>query len=118
MILAGLTKRRYQTDVTPFDRGGEGDIYDVIGQKDKVIKIYHADKITSELEEKLKVMVKRPPNASILSQVAWPLDLVYDSYGHFLGFVMPKIHMNAELRDIYVYPPLSNITYRHKLILA
>ena len=117
-MVYGLTKRQYQLETKPFSSGGEGDVYGIVGLKDKVIKVYHPDRISTELEEKLKVMVRRPPNSRVLSQVAWPLDLVYDSRGFFCGFVMPRLSINAELNDIYGYPPRTNITYQQKLIIA
>ena len=114
----GLTGQRYQLESKAFSSGGEGDVYGIVGSSSKVVKVYHQGLVTTELEEKLKIMVRRPPNSSILSQVAWPLDLVYDSYGYFCGFVMPRLSINAELNDIYGYPPRTNITYQQKLIIA
>ncbi len=118
MDLKGLTGQRYQLESKPFSSGGEGDVYGIVGSSNKVVKVYHQGLVTTELEEKLKIMVRRPPNSSILSQVAWPLDLVYDSYEYFCGFVMPRLSINAELNDIYGYPPRTNITYKQKLIIA
>ena len=118
MTFIGLSGKRYQTEVKAFSSGGEGDIFGISGIRDKVIKVYHSDKINEELEEKLKTMVRRPPNSSILSQVAWPLDTVYDDSGHFCGFVMPRLSITAELSEIYTYPPRTGITYKQKLILA
>ena len=112
MIVKGLAGQAYQLEETPFSSGGEGEIFSVFGDATKVVKIYHADRITKELEEKLKLMVDNPPNASILSQVAWPLDVVYEDCTHqFCGFVMPKLSITAELSEVYVYPPRTNITY-------
>ena len=70
------------------------------------------------LEEKLKLIVQRPPSSSVLNQVAWPLDVVYDSSGSFCGCVMPKLDITHELNEGYVYPPRTGITYKQKLILA
>ena len=118
MLVRGLSQQRYQLESKPFSSGGEGEVYGIVGSSNKVVKVYHQGLVTTELEEKLKIMVRRPPNSSILSQVAWPLDLVYDSYGYFCGFVMPRLSINAELNDIYGYPPRTNITYKQKLIIA
>ena len=118
MIVFGLTHQRYELKTKPFSTGGEGDIYDIVGLKERVIKLYHPDRITNELEQKIIRMVKRPPNESILSQVAWPLDAVYDAASHFCGFLMPRLQITAELSEIYAYPPTSNITYKQKLTIA
>ncbi len=66
-------------------------------------------------------MANNPPASSVLNQVAWPMDVVYDEYRQFKGFVMPKLDITAELGDVYVYPPSkpeSRIAYNYKLILA
>lgn len=118
MTFIGISGKRYQTEAKAFSSGGEGDIFAIVGTQDKVVKVYHSDRISSELEEKLKTMVRRPPSSAVLSQVAWPLDVVYDERGAFCGFVMPRLSITAELSDIYVYPPRTNITYKQKLILA
>jgi len=118
MLLQGLSRQQYQLEAKPFSSGGEGDVYGIVGLKDKVIKVYHPDRISTEMEEKLKVMVRRPPDISVLSQVAWPSDLVYDSEESFCGMVMPRLSINAELNDIYRYPSKINISYRQKLIIA
>ena len=112
MILHGLQGQSYQIESKPFSSGGEGDVYGIIGNPDKVIKVYHSDRLTVELEQKLNTMAKRPPSSSVLSQVAWPLDVIYDQNNLFCGFVMPRLSITAELSEIYVYPPRTNITYQ------
>ena len=118
MILKGLKGRKYELESTPFKSGGEGSLYGLIGRKDQVVKIYHPGTASRDLEEKLKIMVSKPPEKSVMNQVAWPLDVLYDSAGRFCGFAMPRLNVTAELSEIYVYPPQSNITYLQKLILA
>lgn len=121
MTLKGLSGQKYQTEAKAFSSGGEGDIFKIIGDSSQVIKIYHQDRISPELEQKLQYMSKNPPASSVLNQVAWPMDVVYDEYRQFKGFVMPKLDITAELGDVYVYPPSkpeSRIAYNYKLILA
>ena len=118
MTLKGLNGKQYQLDNKPLGSGGEGDIYAILGNSSQVVKIYKKSSTSQVLEEKLKLMVQRPPSSSVLKQVAWPLDVVYDSTGSFCGFVMPKLDITDELSDIYVYPPKSGITYQQKLVLA
>ncbi len=117
-MLVGLSKKQYQIDPKPFSSGGEGDIYRVIGQEKIVMKIYHADRRTQEMEAKITHMAGNPPSESVLTQVAWPLDAVYDERGAFVGFVMPKLKITAELGKVYEYPSKTNITFKQKLILA
>ena len=112
----GISKTLYELDAKPFGQGGEGDIYYDRGDGSIVAKIYHPDRLSEELEQKLRYMVDNPPVESILTQVAWPLDILYDSSNQFQGFVMPKLDITTELSDIYVYPPM--IGYNNKLIIA
>lgn len=108
----------YSLESSPIGQGGEGNIFRVQGKPDIVAKIYHAGKTTPETEKKLGVMVSHPPDRSVLTQVAWPLDLLYDASGGFCGFTMPSLRSTAELLSVYPYPPQSDITLRQKLIIA
>ncbi len=110
MTLFGLNGRKYELNQKPFSSGGEGDVYSISGVSDRVVKIYKTSRVTKELEEKIKLMVKRPPSSSVLNQVAWPIDAVYDSTDSFCGFVMPKLDITDELSGIYVDPPRMGIT--------
>ena len=113
MKLTGLNGTAYTLDPTPIGSGGEGDIYSVRGM-DYVAKIYRAGELTLELYEKLMVMIENPPNASVLSQVAWPLDIVHEDGGLYIGFVMPKLSINAEIGEIYKHPPNLRISAHQK----
>ncbi|MDR2590825.1 MAG: hypothetical protein LBC71_07565, partial [Oscillospiraceae bacterium] len=74
MTVTGLNGTKYQLDSTLLSDGGEGEIYRILGGSDKkVAKIYKQGITTDALEEKLTIMVNRPPSAKVLSQVAWPL---------------------------------------------
>ena len=118
MILTGLTGAAYRLANTPIGSGGEGDIFPVLGNSGRVAKIYKAGVISSGLEEKLKIMTLNPPIESVLSQVAWPLDVVYDSEGKCAGFVMPRLSINAELGDVYKYPPKLPLSAQQKVNIA
>ena len=52
-------------------------------------------------------MVDNPPNRRILSQVAWPLEALYDEYGYFCGFVMSKLEGTVTLQVLYEYPQVK-----------
>lgn len=119
MNLYGLKGTQYQIESKPsIGSGGEGGVYSVNGHTDKVIKIYHPGVVDAELEEKLKIMVAKPPSSTVLNQVAWPLDLIYDEKKVFRGFVMPKLSIDSELKDIYRYPPVTNVNLKQKLTIA
>ncbi|MCL1882658.1 MAG: LysM peptidoglycan-binding domain-containing protein [Defluviitaleaceae bacterium] len=117
MTLSGMNGAKYNLDLTPIESGGEGDIYDVRGMK-YVAKIYKLGLLSTDIEEKLKIMIENPPNASVLSQVAWPLDLTYKDNGQCCGFIMPKLSINAELGEIYKYPATLPISSHQKLNIA
>ncbi len=119
--LTGLSGKTYTLENKAFSSGGEGEIFRIVGDKSQVVKIYHPDRVSMELEQKLRYMANNPPAVSVLDQVAWPMDVLYDGSRQFKGFVMPKLDINAELGDVYVYPPTrpeSKIAYNYKLILA
>lgn len=111
-------KNCYSLRLTPIGQGGEGDVYAVENAPNYVAKVYHKDKISKTLEEKLRTMLQSPPSQDVLAQVAWPLDLLYDETENFCGFVMPKLKATSELLTIYPYPPKLNISLSQKLIIA
>jgi serine/threonine protein kinase len=120
MTVIGLSGTQYQLDSKLLAAGGEGEIYRVLGggTPKKVAKIYKSGVTTRELEEKLTIMVNRPPSSKVLTQVAWPLDILYNNKKQFCGFVMPELSINAELGEIYKYPSQLNISSQQKIIIA
>ena len=65
-------------------------------------------------------MVDNPPNRRILSQVAWPLETLYDEYGYFCGFVMSKLEGTVTLQVLYEYPQVKypDMRLRNKVVVA
>lgn len=118
MMLKGLSGKSYQLAEKPFSSGGEGSIYSIASMPGGVAKVYHPGRVTKELEEKLLVMYRHPPNREIFAQIAWPVDVLYDAAGAFRGFVMLRLNITDELGAIYAYPPKKNISYRAKLVIA
>lgn len=116
----GISGAQYVLGSSPLNSGGEGSIYVVQGKPDSLVKIYHSDILSTELEEKLRTMYQNPPSADVLSQIAWPLDVLYDSHRHFAGFLMKKLSVTHDLDHIYEYPAteLAGVTLQHKLIIA
>ncbi|MFA0815523.1 MAG: hypothetical protein ACC608_07000 [Anaerofustis sp.] len=120
MITYGLSGQQYLLEDKAFRCGGEGDIHPIPNHRDRLAKIYHAGYASEELEQKLKLMVCNPPNPKVLSQIAWPLDVLYDEQKTFVGFVMPKLDITDELIELYKYPSVRyrHITMKQKLIVA
>lgn len=116
----GITGRQYALAASPLKAGGEGSIYTISGDSSLLAKVYHPNILDQELEEKLKTMYQNPPAQEVLSQIAWPVDILYDGQGRFCGFLMRKLNVTHELKEIYEYPPvaLKNVTLQHKLIIT
>ena len=91
-IFWGSSGKTYTLGNTPLATGGEGNIFVVQSEANRVAKIYHS--VTSSLEKKITLMMKRPPSPSITNQLAWPLDVLRDQNGQFKGFVL----MNSRWR--------------------
>jgi DNA-binding helix-hairpin-helix protein with protein kinase domain len=81
-------------------RGGEGAVYEVQGQPDKVAKIYHKP-VDSKQAAKLDGMVgaKTP---QLVKVAAWPTDILRDkSRGAVKGLIMPKVQNYREIHHLY-----------------
>ena len=101
MTYKGRRGPQYTLSAQSFAKGAEGEIFDIAGQSGLVAKIYHPGKATSDKEHKLAKMLNDPPDKNVLAQIAWPQDVLYDSRGQFVGFVMRKMSVNEELNVMY-----------------
>ena len=119
MNLTGLHGALYCLSSKPLGSGREGDVYSVIlGDGTRAAKIYKSGTVSIELEEKLRIMISNPPDKSILTQMAWPLDLAYDGDGKCRGFIMPRLTGDTELGEVYKYPPELPLTTLQKVNIA
>ena len=121
MLYKSKSGTQYNLTNSPFKQGGEGFIYDVSGKPNIVAKLYKAGKNTPDKEQKLLSMVKHSPDKSVMSQIAWPLDILYDSHNAFVGFTMPKLAKNEDLNVIYEYgdkAKYQNVPWGNKIIIA
>jgi len=102
--------------------GGEGDVYNVINEPYLVAKIYKDGKIESDLERKISLMVKFPPDdEEVLEQIAWPMDALYCPDKKFAGFIMYKIDANVTLEEVWEagnYKNHDNLTWECKIRIA
>jgi len=120
MIYVGKGGLQYDLSSKPLATGGEGVIYDVIEPSGLVAKIYKPGKASVEKERKLVKMINEPPARSVLSQIAWPQDVLYDA-GVFVGFVMPKMETHEALNVIYEFglsAKYPEMTWQNRLIIA
>lgn len=121
MIVFGIEKKQYDLENTPFASGGEGSIFSIVGNDKIVGKIYHDHIDTSSREKKIVAMVKTPPDSSVLNQIAWPIDALFDSKGKFKGFLMDRLQIGSDLNEIYEYGPSSkyrDVSWGNKIIIA
>jgi len=72
-------------------KGGEGEVFEILGNSDNCIKIYHKHLRSDEKEEKIKYMVANPPSdlQGINYKICWAKDVIYKE-GEFVGFMMSK----------------------------
>jgi serine/threonine protein kinase len=81
---------------------GEGEVWET-NLNGYLAKIYH--NATTERIEKLKVMLANPPVDPMISfnhiSIAWVSDLLKDSSGNYVGFLMPAIRNSKQLSSIY-----------------
>ena len=121
MTYKGKGGKQYNLAQNPFAQGGEGKVYEVLGDMQIVAKLYKNGLNTVEKERKLITMVDNPPDKTIMTQISWPLDVLYDNSNTFVGFVMPRLNINEELNVIYEYGSTAkypNIPWTNKIIIA
>ncbi len=121
MYYRGKGNKQYTLEQNPFAQGGEGKVYNVIGNSQIVAKIYKNGLNTQDKERKLVTMVDNPPEKSVMSQISWPLDVLYDNQHVFVGFIMPKLSINEDLNVIYEFGPSAKypkITWSNKIVIA
>ncbi len=82
--------------------GGEGTVW-TTNRTGCLAKIYLNP--TAEKIDKLKAMIANPPDDPCQNQnhvsIAWPIDLIKDDRGNYLGFLMPEIKNSVQLLDVY-----------------
>jgi DNA-binding helix-hairpin-helix protein with protein kinase domain len=87
-------------------RGGEGNVFEVHGHPELVAKILHPRSRSGIKENKLGIMLQRPPqDAALLLRpphvsICWPRDLLYENR-QFAGFTMQKVRSSATIFSAY-----------------
>jgi hypothetical protein len=79
--------------------GGEGAVFAVEGQKDRVAKIYSAPPDHRKVQKLLVMAAVASP--SLLKIAAWPVDLLSDSKGAVCGFIMPRVIARRDIHELY-----------------
>ncbi|NBU63911.1 MAG: hypothetical protein EBS29_05345 [Chloroflexia bacterium] len=84
--------------------GGEGAVFDVVGQPSMVAKIYHPHRLNAALAAKVTAMVADPPDDDTRAKfnhvsIAWPEAVLLNGTS-FVGYLMPKIPKSDDLYDL------------------
>lgn len=116
------TSGAYYTIIEPaLGKGGEGSVYKISEKPDYVLKVFIDKNRTETRHRKLLAMLNTPLSISAMSQVTWPIDVVYDN-GKFVGYVMPETKKNEDLNvmysDKYICPLNEKITIAKNLCAA
>ena len=82
-------------------RGGEGEVFRVVGMPHLVAKIYHQP--TMEHRTKLEFMVGHPLSSATGYAVTWPVELLFTTGKKptFAGYLMPKLTAAKSIFTIY-----------------
>lgn len=75
MNLTGLQNKSYKTGKS-IGRGGEGEIFEIVGDDKVLAKVYH-ERLHPQKEEKLRQMVAMW-SQEIERYIAWPIDFCFD----------------------------------------
>lgn len=98
--------------------GGEGSIGTIDISDSLVAKIYHRP--TCEHEAKIVAMLDCPPaivcRVDKVIRVAWPLEVLYDDKGRFIGYAMARIVRATKLFDVYHGSPNATKQGRSKIL--
>ena len=114
MTYQGLNGKYYGIVEPAIGRGGEGTVYRIKGEPDKVAKIFNEHCRSDSKHKKLKAMIDYPISDEAKTYVMWPLDIIYES-SCFVGYVETLIEKCEKLdtvNDNY------NIDYKKKIIIA
>ena len=106
MMQFTLMRERTSVRLGPeLGRGGEGTVFAVEGQQDRVAKIYSSALDPSKSlrkASKLVVMAElAKANPLLLKVAAWPIDVLIDSKGVRRGFIMPRVNARGAIHELY-----------------
>ncbi|HWQ65810.1 MAG TPA: hypothetical protein VN372_02950 [Methanospirillum sp.] len=84
---------RAYTLVSSGHSGGEGEIFHLINDSARCAKIFHPHRLTPEIGEKLKAMVRCPLPRDVKNRLTWPETLLSDlpRGERIIGYLMPRI---------------------------
>lgn len=87
-------RERLKLRSKPLNQGADGAIYAAPGNK-LALKLYHDPKKDPERPEKIRQMLKAPPDDSGLQHFAWPVAQITTRQGRFVGYAMPLLPVSS-----------------------
>lgn len=113
---AGRTGAIYELKDEKLASGGEGTIYEILGNENQVAKIFKEKYRTEQRRNKLLVMLSYDLDTEQLSEITWPQDILYDK-GGFVGYVMPKLKNVKNLNVVYS-KGMDEIGLKERVVIA
>lgn len=126
----GLRRRSIYPLGSMIKSGGEGAVFNIVGQDDYVAKIYSYSSlsdpvISAKKRDKIRVMLDNPVNTKDETgrflMIAWPVDSIQIG-GRFVGYIMPRVRSTGNLDSITNESLCKrnhpNVTWRTKLCYA
>ncbi len=91
--------------------GGEGAVFEIVGDAHRVAKIYHRP-ATPEKAEKLRAMAQLAAD-ELTAFASWPLAVLATRGGGVQGIILPRVSSHAEIHNLYS-PAHRKIAYPDK----
>ncbi|MBL8529797.1 MAG: hypothetical protein JNL68_19115 [Burkholderiales bacterium] len=80
-------------------RGGEGAVFAIEGQSDRVAKVYSAPPGQRKVQK--LIAMAEAASLPLLKISAWPIDLLIDNKGAVRGLVMPRVVARRDIHELY-----------------
>lgn len=118
MVYRGRNGQNYKTIEPALGRGGEGIVYRVERWPDYVIKVLNENHRTKSRHDKILTMICSPVSDNAKAFITWPIDIVYDDCGKFVGYIMSRVDNYEPLGRIIDAYDHSDVNYPQKLTIA
>lgn len=113
MIVTTLAGQSLTLENEPFNNtGSEGRLYNIKGKPDYVAKIFRTAELARKREQKLKAMSRLPAMCSLPPNLTWPVSLLYDGGGAFVGFIMKRLQKSMTLDKLFAANGTAMINQR------
>lgn len=113
MIVTTLAGQSLTLENEPFNNtGSEGRLYNIKGKPDYVAKIFRTAELARKREQKLKAMSRLLAMCSLPPNLTWPVNLLYDGGGAFVGFIMRRLQKSMTLDMLFATNGTAMINQR------